>query len=804
MDIWQIIEVLAKRKWLILLSVLVAMGATYMATRLTGARWVAPVTLVTPDTADATAAQTDGEDQAPSSSGAKQVAVYLAMIKSPSVLEPVLNAMGSQAPARNVVLDNIDFEESGSHLYTLSVTAKNPDIAQQLANGIANRFVELARTIRAEQANTAVEFLQGELQSTNNKLSATRARLVAYTNAHNIVGNMSNDVDAAYGDLQSANKKRNDVVAKVAEDQAQLSAAQSQLAAVPAVTPMDIAPNSSLMNEQIVEREKLQEHLDDLLRTRTEQHPDVVQARAELNQVNQRISDELSKVSHSAAQNPAVASLTTEIGALKLDIAGGRAQISALDAQVASASQLIQRYKGSDTGLGDLTQQVTQLQNDQSGLEDRLKRARVALDDVARASTITILTPVNDFNPPINTTRGRNVKFMLIAAICALLAMCGLIIAVNGMDRRLKNIREAEIAIPARLLASIPQSLPSLSASAMARITELQPQSIHSEAYRFLGLHLLNAPSPSIRSLMVLAAKAEQGSTTTICNLGITLSQAGKRVIIVDANIRTPELHQVFEVDNDYGFTNLLQSPDEASLLHAMRPTIEPNLHFITSGPSPANAWRLFRSQNLQQLSWLLHERADFVLYDTPSSLMFTDAMNLAPIVDAAILCVRAHQPLTGTEERLIEMLEDANVSVLGSVLSDVPAEMVDGYRNYQQHYRPVQAANDLRFEAPSARPMLPGSGVPLNENVTVKLNANEILAKYPAHKSKNDNGHSSHDASTQLIATGILAKYQANKAMNGNGHSGEDVSTKSNAIGILARYQANKAKNGNGRSGEN
>ncbi|HEX5323960.1 MAG TPA: hypothetical protein VFW40_09250, partial [Capsulimonadaceae bacterium] len=104
------------------------------------------------------------------------------------------------------------------------------------------------------------------------------------------------------------------------------------------------------------------------------------------------------------------------------------------------------------------------------------------------------------------------------------------------------------------------------------------------------------------------------------------------------------------------------------------------------------NAWQLFRSQNLLELSCRLHDLADYVLYDTPSSLMFTDALNLAPVVDSAILCVRALEPLTGTEERLIELLERANVTVLGSVLSDVPTEVLEGFENYEHYYKPLEA----------------------------------------------------------------------------------------------------------------
>jgi hypothetical protein len=87
---------------------------------------------------------------------------------------------------------------------------------------------------------------------------------------------------------------------------------------------------------------------------------------------------------------------------------------------------------------------------------------------------------------------------------------------------------------------------------------------------------------------------------------------------------------------------------------------------------------------------------ADFVIYDTPSALIFTDALNLAPVVDAAFMCVRAYEPLTGAEQRLIDLLQEAGVPVLGSVLSDVPASVVEGYHSYEHYYGPAAVAAAL------------------------------------------------------------------------------------------------------------
>jgi len=276
---------------------------------------------------------------------------------------------------------------------------------------------------------------------------------------------------------------------------------------------------------------------------------------------------------------------------------------------------------------------------------------------------------------------------MMMALLCALLGTSGLVVAFDSIDRRLRNVKEAQSALPSRVIAAIPQPMGAVTYADLARATELQPKSIHAEAYRFLAQHLLSPNGPRARSLMVVSAKGDQGSTTTLTNLAITLAQAGKRVILVDANVRTAELHQVFHTETGYGYVDLLNDPDGAALVKAIQPTSVPNLEVITAGSSRDNPWPVFRSSNIKIVSDKLLARADFVLYDTPSALLFTDALNVASVVDGAFMCVRALETLTGEEQRLMTLLEQANVEVLGSVLTDVPMSVLEGYDNYRHYY---------------------------------------------------------------------------------------------------------------------
>jgi len=183
---------------------------------------------------------------------------------------------------------------------------------------------------------------------------------------------------------------------------------------------------------------------------------------------------------------------------------------------------------------------------------------------------------------------------------------------------------------------------------------------------------------------MVATAKPGQGGTTTICNLAITIAQAGRRVILVDADLRRPSLHRIFETPNEEGLSTLLQ--DGTPIASALQKTEIENLVLLPAGPPPENPWKLLRSARMRDLIETLKENADYVFFDAPSAMVFADAVVLASLLDGVILVIRASQSPRGGELQIRNLLNKAGARVLGIVLNDAPADTVDSY-NYHAHY---------------------------------------------------------------------------------------------------------------------
>jgi non-specific protein-tyrosine kinase len=693
------VEILDKRKWLILLSMVVAAALTFGATRLIGSKWVATVRLVSEPTAaanevDAQRGSPDIPD--PEGRGAKaQAVVYATMVKSRQILRPALELLGETDLQQDFLQNlnqNITLDATGTRTFELAVYDNSPMRAMRLANGLADGLVSKNRDDYKRQAQEVVDMLTANLREAESRLGATRKRYEYYRTKMHVLSSQNDDLGLALGRLQATRQKRDEATEKLAEAQARLTETEREMA----MTPVTIEARRAITPSPLVQEleKELATKERDLITLRaryTDDKIEVKQAIAAVNALDNRLKAEIARQPSAIAQvaNPAREPLRQTVAQLRTEVSGYQAQLAALGSSASDAESEIRSSRDTEGPLGVLSRQLAQETETRANLAARLQNAHMALDGVKGHSPIMVLDRVSEFNPPINTKPGRTMKLLTLAVLCALLATSGLVIALESVDRRVKTVHDAELRLPAPVCAAIPAPQGSVTSAMLPRVTELQPLSLNSEAYRFLGLHLLTDRSRPVHSVMVLSSKAEQGSTNTVTNLGITLAQAGYRVVVVDANVRTPQVHSIFGLPNDRGLTTLLQDPAEGSLEDTLRTTSVEGLRVITAGPAPKNPWQLFRSSSLMRLSRGLQEVADYVLYDTPSALAFTDALNLTPVVDGAILCVRALEQPSGTEQRLLDFLRNAKVEILGVVLNDVPASLLESYQNYQRYYQP-------------------------------------------------------------------------------------------------------------------
>ena len=203
-------------------------------------------------------------------------------------------------------------------------------------------------------------------------------------------------------------------------------------------------------------------------------------------------------------------------------------------------------------------------------------------------------------------------------------------------------------------------------------ITAFSPKSPISEQYRTIRTNIqFSMIDKELKVLACTSAMPRDGKSTTIANLAVTLAQQGQKILLIDADLRRPTIHQIMEVKNQYGLTSLLTK--KANLEMAILPTSRANnLHVLPAGPIPPNPSELLGSNMMETLIAELSAKFDLVLFDTPPVLAVTDAQILGSRCDGIIIVIRSHKTEKKELIKAKELLDRTNVNLIGVVLNGV------------------------------------------------------------------------------------------------------------------------------------
>jgi protein-tyrosine kinase len=212
-------------------------------------------------------------------------------------------------------------------------------------------------------------------------------------------------------------------------------------------------------------------------------------------------------------------------------------------------------------------------------------------------------------------------------------------------------------------------------------ITVSEPRSPISEAYRTLRTNLDFASlDQAVKTLVVTSAGVGEGKSTTLANLAVVSAQAGRKVILVDADLRRPMLHRIFTLGNETGLTTAIM--DEAAMASPpLQETGIAGLSVLTSGPLPPNPAELMASRRMEEVIAALAGQAEQVFFDTPPVVAVTDAAVLATKVDGVLLVISAGKTRREYARTAVQRLRQINARLLGTVLTNV--QLGAGFQGY-------------------------------------------------------------------------------------------------------------------------
>lgn len=215
-------------------------------------------------------------------------------------------------------------------------------------------------------------------------------------------------------------------------------------------------------------------------------------------------------------------------------------------------------------------------------------------------------------------------------------------------------------------------------------ISQTHPQSPITESYRTIRTNIQFASVvDDTRVILTTSTAPGEGKTSTATNLAIVSATAGKRVLLIDADMRKPQVHQRFQVSNLYGLSTVLikeRTLDDCIL----RSDIE-NLSLLTSGPIPPNPAEILSSRTFADLVTSLHDEYDLIIMDSPPVLSVSDTLNLTRIADGVLFVIDSQKTHRTHVKRAIQSLEQVEARILGVVLNRVKRKKGESY--YYDYY---------------------------------------------------------------------------------------------------------------------
>lgn len=336
------------------------------------------------------------------------------------------------------------------------------------------------------------------------------------------------------------------------------------------------------------------------------------------------------------------------------------------------------------------------------GFLDNLRK-QVSGNDVAAQGSDNNISVIEIAIPSDTAVSPRRLMTVSLALLLSTVFGMGLALFLEYLDDTIRSVEEIESYLQLPALAAIPtvDSMPKRKLLLVGSgdtdeeppgsplLISADPRSALAEAYRHLRTSiLLSSAGHAPRMLLITSSLPAEGKTTTATNTAISLAQTGAKVLIIDADMRRPRLHSIFNMENKAGLSNLLANElTDAEVDEAILYDKTTRVHVMPSGPIPPNPAELIGSEQMALLLEMLRGKFTHVVLDSPPIASFTDGVLIASMVDGVILVVNAGVSSRQVVRKSRLLLNEIGAKVFGVVLNNVNLNTKDNYYYYQSYY---------------------------------------------------------------------------------------------------------------------
>lgn len=548
-----------------------------------------------------------------------------------------------------------------SRIAAISFSSRDPDLAARVANAYADALITDNLERRYKASSYARDFLQGQLAGARAKLEASERAAITYARGAGLIdtGADPNGTEHSRSLVTSSLVSMNDTLSALTAERLRAEQRWNRAQATPAMNLPEV-----LTNQAIQELARTRAELAANYKRETETHlpdfPSVRQAKAQLDEADAQMAEVANAIRASIRETYQVA-LQQE--------AAARGKLSGL-----RASTLEEQQKGIQYGI--LRREVDTNRELYEGLLQRFK-------EVGTAAGITAnnLTVVDVAEAPLRPAWPKLILNLLVAIVLGAMAAGGLIFLREATDDMIQGPEDAEAKLGLSLLGTIPRVKEGV---APLEALDIQHSAL-SESYSSLRTALEFAGDAGIpKRLLVTSSQAAEGKSLTSYAIARSLAMLGRRVLLIDGDLRRPSLAKLLGIKQEAGFTTILAGSAQASAEVVALP--QANLFFLPSGPLPPNPADVYGRARLREATTRLAEEFDVVVIDGPPVLGLADAPLLSGAVDGVVFLVDAGRSRRGRVKTALRRLQRARGHVLGVVLMMFDPRAA-GYDDYGYNY---------------------------------------------------------------------------------------------------------------------
>lgn len=572
-----------------------------------------------------------------------------------------------EAKATRFIMDGLTVEPvRNSRLVRVHFDSPDPEFSQRASSAIAEAFIASNLERRFDSSSYAKTYLEDRLEELKLKLEDSERQLVEFAQQEQIVTSGEGSASLSEQNLGSLNA----ALAEARRERIRAEARWRQAQASQGTVLLGEIGDNSIIKSLQERRAQLQAEYQDKLRLYKPAFPAMQQLKGQIDEVERQIGAEVANIK----------------SAIQAEFLAAQEQERLLNEQMDSLKAEVLDLQNRSIQYNIFRREVDTNRELYEGLLQRYKEIGVA--GGVSSNNIAVVDQAQ-FGYKYKPSLLRNAGFGLVLGL-----MLGVLLALafEYLDDTLKSPEDLEKQLGLSVLGVIP-----LLKAPMTPTRALEdPRSAFSEAYRSVRTALQFATDSGVpRCLLVTSATPSEGKSTTALTLAKNFAQLGKRVLIIDGDLRNPSLHRSLGKPNEAGLSNYLAGASKAT--EVILATDVPGLMYMPTGPLPPNPAELLMGPKMVSLVSIASEKFDQVIIDGPPVMGLADAPILANLAHGTLLVVEAGETRIGVAKNALKRLYAARAHVIGALLTKFSAKHAGygygyGYGGYNYYSYGSQA----------------------------------------------------------------------------------------------------------------